>query len=132
MRAIRQFGWSKIIQLPIECIDFPSRTVLIEQQWAINSWACRRKVRESALHELVKVLYPTHHSLKKKRVSEESIHLILEDYLTHQMECLKREVEEQRALIENMKEEAAARTRAHEEAVSEIQKRDQIISELHG
>lgn len=120
-------GYSTI-QLPVEWIDLPYNTDLVKQQRAIKSWACSRKVRDSTLRELIKALYPAHPNVKKRRVSEESTRPIPENNLTHQIECLKREVEEQLTLIENLKEEAITKTRIHEEAVFKIQKSDQIIS----
>lgn len=129
IRAIRQFGWSETTQLLVECIDPPAKINVVEQQQAIKSWTCRRRVRECQLHELTKILYPAHQNAKKRQESEEPTRPIPESDATHRMECLKREVEEQRTLIENLKGEAATRTQDYNEAVSKIQKKDQIISE---
>lgn len=129
IRAIRQFGWSETTQLLVECIDPPAKIIVVEQQQAIKSWTRRRRVREYQLHELTKVLYPAHQNIKRRRESEEPTRPVPENDATHQIECLKREVEEQMTLIENLKGEAATRTQIYNEAVTEIQKKDQIISE---
>lgn len=51
--------------------------------------------------------------------------------MVHEIECLKREVEEQKALIESLREEVAGKAIIHEEVMYESYKRDQIISEYH-
>lgn len=48
-----------MIQLSTECADVHSRVDLAEQKQAIKSWLHRQRVRESALHEIAKVNYPT-------------------------------------------------------------------------
>lgn len=99
------------IQLPLECTDLPSKIDLVDQQWAIKSWACSRKVWKSTLREVINVLYPTHQNMKKRWVSEESTYPIPKNNLIHQIECLKREVEEQRTLIEIWKKKQQPRLR---------------------
>lgn len=69
--------------------------------------------------------------MKKKRSFGEVISPIARNNLIHEIECFKREVEEQKALIESLEEEVAERARVHKEVVYEKQKSDQIIIEYH-
>lgn len=69
--------------------------------------------------------------MKKKRLPRELNSLIPEGNLVHEIECLKREVVEQKTLNENLKEEAVKRAQIHEEVVSETQKKDQLLLEVN-
>lgn len=117
------------MQLSTECVD--ALSIIDLAKHSIGHQACKRKVRESSLHELVKVHYPTQHHLKKKGASEESVHLTSENRLARRVECLERKVEELKTLIKDMKEEASCRALIHEAVVLESQKKDHLISEYH-
>lgn len=73
-------------------------------------------VQEPALHEIVEVNHTAQQHLKKKRVFDKTIHPNPENSLAHKLKCLKREVEEQKDLIEDMTEEAVKRARIHKAA----------------
>lgn len=52
----------------------------------------------------------------------------LESSLTHEMKCLKRTIEVQKPLIEELKEEAKRRILVHEAATVHSHKKDQIMA----
>lgn len=66
--------------------------------------------------------------MKKKRAYGElnSHSPIQRNNLIHEIECLKREMEEWTALIESLREEALERAIIHEEVVSKLQRKTKL------
>lgn len=96
---------------------------MANQKRAIQSWLQRRKVREPTMsqaseYDLIAQGFPT-----KKQTFHQ---LDSENSLTHENECLKREIKIQRALIEELKGKAQKKAREH--ATTNRQK-DQAITE---
>lgn len=70
--------------------------------------------------------------LKKRSAYDRPIFPNLENKWIHEIDCSKRENEEKKALIENLKEETEKRARIHKAAIKNIQIKDQIIAKYRG
>lgn len=63
-------------------------------------------IQESTLRKIAETNPTTQKHPKRKRAANVSIGPNLENRWTYEIGCLKREIEEQKALIKNLKEEA--------------------------
>lgn len=77
----------------------------------------QERVQESTLHKIAYVDHTAQEPPKKKQAFNEPICLNAENSLPYEVECLKIETEEERALIEDMREEAVKTTQIHQTTV---------------
>lgn len=67
---------------------------------------------------------------KKRQASNEPICSNPRDRLTHEIECLNREIEEQKIIIWSLKEEGVKKAWVHETDILDIHNKDQIICRI--
>lgn len=70
----------------------------------------------------------TQERLKEKQVTNGPINPNVENSFTHEVACLRREIAEQKALIEKLKEEPKGKSRIHEAAITNMQNKDWAIA----
>lgn len=89
------FEWSEMTQLLINALIFHPH-----KKKAIQSWENSHKARDLALQRMTQ---PIQEHLNRNGILKEPIYSHLEDRLTHEIESLKREIEERKVIIERFK-----------------------------
>lgn len=109
-RVTRQFGWTEELPTINECRIDSFEADSANQRRAIQSWLHRRKVREPTMSQASEYDLTAQGRPTKKQTHHQ---LDSENSLTHENECLRREIKTQRALIEELKEEAQKKAQEH-------------------